>query len=257
MEITEDQKNIARIFQQEFFERCPSAVTLLKLFDTLPQTYFYCKDHKSRFVKVNQLFLDNHNHENEWDVIGKCDRDFHPPLMAEAYMSEDQRVMASGKQQDSQIWLVLYRRKTPRWFNSTKTPIFDEKGKVIGLAGVMYLVEKEKEIEAFFKELSPVILYMEKHYQKNISMQEMAELAGLSSTHFNRRFQNLVKITPSKYLNLVRIQAARGLLTTTKKDLASIAMDTGFTDQSHFTRRFREVTGITPQIYRNNYRRKN
>jgi transcriptional regulator GlxA family with amidase domain len=98
---------------------------------------------------------------------------------------------------------------------------------------------------------------MEKHYQKNISMQEMAELAGLSSTHFNRRFQNLVKITPSKYLNLVRIQAARGLLTTTKKDLASIAMDTGFTDQSHFTRRFREVTGITPQIYRNNYRRKN
>lgn len=253
---TDNLKIQAEQFQEEFFKHCPSAVSLLNLYDTLPQTYFYAKDHKSRFVKVNQLFLDNHNYEHEWQVIGKCDRDFHPPLMAEAYMAEDQRVMASKKQQDSQIWLVLYRRKTPRWFNSTKTPIFNEKGEVIGLAGVMYLVEKEQEIESFFKELSPVILHMEKHYHENISMQQMADLAGLSSTHFNRRFQNLVKITPTKYLNLVRIQAARGLLTTTKKDLASIAIDTGFTDQSHFTRRFREVTGITPQIYRNSYRKK-
>lgn len=256
MDHPQKEKDQAYQFQEAFFKRCPSAVSLLKLYDTLPQTYFYAKDHQSRFVKVNQLFLDNHNQEHEWQVLGKCDRDFHPPLMAEAYMAEDQRVMASKTQQDSQIWLVLYRRKTPRWFNSTKTPIFDEKGHVIGLAGVMYLVEKEKEIDAFFKELSPVILHMEKHYHKNISMQQMAELAGLSSTHFNRRFQNLVKITPTKYLNLVRIQAARGLLTTTKKDLASIAMDTGFTDQSHFTRRFREVTGITPQVYRNHYRNK-
>lgn len=243
----------ALAFQQAFYKKCPNLVSLLELYDSLPQTYFYAKDHHSRFTKVNQLFLDNHGYEHETQILGKCDRDFHPPLMAEAYMAEDQAVMASGKQQNSQVWLVLYRRRIPRWFRSTKTPLFGLDGQVIGIAGVMYLIEKEREIETYFKELAPAILSMEKHYRQNISMQAMADLVGLSSTHFNRRFQQVVKITPSKYLNLIRIQAARSMLSTSKKDLTQIAIDTGYTDQSHFTRRFKEVTGMTPQLYRNHY----
>lgn len=253
MTLSLEQEN-AKAFQESFFKRCPSAVSLLKLHDALPQTYFYAKDKQSRFVKVNQLFLDNHNYDHEYKVLGKCDRDLHPPLMAESYMAEDQRVMKSKQQQESEVWLVLYRRKTPRWFNSTKTPLFDQEGKVIGIAGVMYLVQNEKEIETYFKEISPAILYMEKHFGQTVPMQYMAELSGLSSTHFNRQFQKLVKITPSKYLNLIRVQVARGLLTTTKKDLSEIAIETGHTDQSHFTRRFREVTGITPQVYRKQFK---
>jgi transcriptional regulator GlxA family with amidase domain len=53
----------------------------------------------------------------------------------------------------------------------------------------------------------------------------------------------------------VRVQHARGLLTTTDKPLAEIATLTGFTDQSHFTRRFRETTGLTPDAYRRRFRR--
>ncbi len=82
----------------------------------------------------------------------------------------------------------------------------------------------------------------------------MATRAGLSPTHFNRRFRQLLRMTPVQYLRTVRVQAARRLLAETSLGLAQIAIDTGFTDQSHFTRRFRQTTGLTPAAYRRRFR---
>src|SRR5690606_29247195 len=117
--------------QQAFFQQHPLAEPVIALFDSLPQTYFYTKDSQGSFVKVNQPFLDNHGLDHESQALGKTDRDFHPPLMAEAYMEEDRCVMASRQQLSGRIWLVLHRRSVPRWYVSTKTPLFDLRGDVI------------------------------------------------------------------------------------------------------------------------------
>lgn len=225
----------------------------MALFDSLPQTYFYAKDTHSRFVKVNQLFLDNHGLEDETEALGKTDRDFHPPLLAEAYMEEDRRVMASRRPLPGQVWMVLHRRRTPRWYVSTKIPLFDDQGRVVGIAGAMYRIEQQQELKRYLQEIMPVAQYIEKHYAEPISMTDMAEMAGLSSTHFNRRFRQLLRVTPMQYLRSVRVQAARQLLTTSSKTLAQISVDVGYTDQSHFTKRFREVTGMTPAAYRKRF----
>jgi AraC-like DNA-binding protein len=239
--------------QKEFFRRHPLAESVIALFDALPQTYFYAKDCDSRFVKVNQLFLENHGLDHESQAIGRTDRDFHPPLMAEAYREEDRRVMQARRPLPGQIWLVLHRRTVPRWYVSAKTPLFEPAGDVIGIAGAMYRVEEPQELTRFFQELLPVIRYVEGHFAESISMEAMARLAGLSSTHFNRRFQQLLRMTPMQYLRTVRTQAARTLLTTTSRSLAEIAVDVGYTDQSHLTKRFREVTGMTPAAYRRQF----
>lgn len=243
----------ARQFQTDFFARHPLAESVISLFDSLPQTYFYAKDAKSRFVKVNQLFLENHGLDNEFQALGKTDRDFHPPLMAEAYIEEDRRVMAGRKTIPGQMWLVLHRRRVPRWYISTKAPLFDLQGNVIGLAGAMYRIEEQAELTRYFQELLPVVKHIEEHYAKTITMPDMAELAGLSSTHFNRRFRQLLRMTPMQYLRTVRVQAAQRLLTTTSHPIADIAAQVGFTDQSHLTKRFREVTGMTPAAYRKRF----
>lgn len=240
-------------FQREFFARHPLAESVIALFDSLPQTYFYAKDHESRFVRVNQLFLENHGLQDESQAVGKTDHDFHPPLMAEAYISEDRRVMASRKPLPGQVWLVLHRRSVPRWYVSTKTPLFDVQGQVIGIAGAMYRIENQKELTRYLQELFPVARYIEKHYAESVSMAEMAELAGLSSTHFNRRFRQLLRMTPNEYLRSVRIQAAQRLLATTSRSLSEIALEVGYTDQSHLTRRFRAVTGMTPAAWRKRF----
>jgi len=225
----------------------------MALFDTLPQVYFFAKDHESRFVRVNHLFLENHGLEHESQAIGKTDRDFHAPLMAEAYINDDRRTMAACRPLPGQIWLVLHRRRVPRWYVSTKTPLFSPQGEVIGLAGAMYRIQDQQELQQYVQELLPFVRYIDEHYAETISMEKGAQLAGLSSTHFNRRFQQLLRMTPMQYLRTVRIQAAERLLTTTSSPLAEIAVDVGYTDQSHLTKRFREVTGMTPAAYRKRF----
>jgi AraC-like DNA-binding protein len=241
-------------FREDFFARSPQAASLMRLFDALPQTYFFAKNRESRFVAVNHMFLDNHGLVDESQAIGKSDRDFHPPLMAEAYIAEDRRVMASRRPLPGQVWAVLHRRTTPRWYVCTKTPLFDPDETVVGIAGAMYRIDDPHVLAGYFQELMPVVQHVDRHYAAPISIADMAALAGLSSTHFNRRFRHLLRMTPSQYLRTVRVQHARGLLTTTDKPLAEIAALTGFTDQSHFTRRFRETTGLTPDAYRRRFR---
>lgn len=243
----------AKEFQAGFFQDPPLAESVIRLFDALPQTYFYAKDRHSRFVKVNRPFLENHGLKDESEAIGKTDRDFHPPLMAEAYIAEDRRVMRHRKSLPGQVWLVLHCGRVPRWYVSTKTPLFNHVGDVIGIAGAMYRIQQQEEYMRHFQELLPVVRHIEEHFAEPISMVTMTRLAGLSSTHFNRRFRQLLRMTPTEYLRAIRAQVAQRLLTTSSKGLAQIAEEVGYADQSHLTKRFREATGMTPAAYRRRF----
>ena len=240
-------------FQRDFFRRCPSVETVMALFDSLPNAAFYAKDTQSRFVRVNTAFVSAHGVKNEAEMLGLDDRAFHPPALAEAYIAEDRRVMAGRKPIPSRVWLVFHLRRLPHWYVSTKVPLFDPRENVMGIAGAMYGIEQPIEQQRHFQELFPVIRHIEQHFADTVPMSAMAALAGLSSTHFNRRFQQLLHMTPTVYLRTVRIQAARRLLSTTSRSLSDIAHETGFTDQSHFTRCFRDATGLTPRDYRGRF----
>lgn len=242
-------------FQAAYFRRHPAAWSVLELFDALPQVSFYAKDTKSRYVRVNRLSVTTHGLRDEYEMIGRSDRHFHPPVMAEAYIAEDLRVMAGRRAIPGQVWLVFHADRLPQWYVSTKVPLFDPDGEVIGIAGAMYPIEQPAEHERYFQELSPVIRHIDRHHSRCIPMTDMAALCGLSVTHFNRRFRQLLRMTPTAYLRSVRIQAARRWLGTTHRGLAEIAQECGFTDQSHFTRCFRESTGLTPGEYRRRFHR--
>ncbi|MEM9481186.1 MAG: AraC family transcriptional regulator [Verrucomicrobiota bacterium] len=241
-------------FQEAFFEQNPNARSVMGLFEFLPEVHFYSKDTKSRFVKVNQAFLERHGVTREEEVLGKSDRDFHPPAMAEAYIAEDQRVMKGGVPIPNQVWLVMLRRGTPAWFVSSKTPMFGPGGEVIGIAGAMYPIARPQDQEVYFRELAPVMRYIEAHFTEQISMEEMAKLAGLSSTHFNRRFRGLLRMAPTDFLKSLRVQEAQRLLAYTQDSMGEVALASGFYDQSHFTKRFKQVTGLTPLAYRKKFR---
>jgi AraC-like DNA-binding protein len=228
----------------------------MELFESLPSALFYSKDTESRFVRVNRAFLLSHGVDSDDEILGKSDRDFSPPAFAEAYIAEDRRVMSGRQPIRGQLWLVFHRPgPRPHWYVSTKVPMFNPQGQVIGIAGAMYGIEQPEEQERYFGALFPVIRHMETHYGEAISMHEMAQMAGLSATHFNRRFQQLLRSTPSEHLRSIRVQVACRLLSSTMRPLLEIALETGFTDQSHFTRCFHEATGLTPRAYRFRFQR--
>ena len=92
--------------------------------------------------------------------------------------------------------------------------------------------------------------YIEGHLEENISIQVLAQIAGLSMFHFARVFKQSEGVTPHDYVVQSRIRRVQQLLANTTLSLSEIAIASGFSDQSHCTRRFREHIGVTPSYYR-------
>lgn len=236
--------------REHFFDKEPRIEAFLELFDHLPNAYLYVKDRGSRFVAVNKNLLTIYNATEASDLIGRSDRDFHPPALAEAYLAEDRRVFECGRKIANQVWLVPYIHGTPQWYVSTKTPVTDRERAIVGLAGVMHPIQRPEDQDGYFGALAPALRLIEKDFCAPLRMSDAAKSCGLSATAFNRRFRTLLRMTPSDYLLALRVNAARQMLTTTTQPLSKIAIDCGFTDQSHFTKRFRQATGTTPSVYR-------
>jgi AraC-like DNA-binding protein len=96
--------------------------------------------------------------------------------------------------------------------------------------------------------------YIDRNLNEPISLDDMAHVVGISTSHFSRSFRKAVGLTPHDYIVRRRVARAQQLLLNTELRLADIALQAGFSDQSHFTRRFREHLGMPPQVYRLHYR---
>ena len=100
------------------------------------------------------------------------------------------------------------------------------------------------------RETKIICNYLEKNYMKNITLDELSGLTGLSKYYLLRSFTKQKGISPYRYLETIRIDRAKKLL---EKGVLPIeaALQTGFTDQSHFTNFFKKFIGLTPKQYMN------
>lgn len=92
--------------------------------------------------------------------------------------------------------------------------------------------------------------FVDEHLEESISIQALANIAGLSMYHFARAFKQSEGMTPHEYLVQRRVQRTKDLLAKTDLPLSEVALAAGFSDQSHCARRFREHVGMTPSCYR-------
>jgi AraC-like DNA-binding protein len=90
--------------------------------------------------------------------------------------------------------------------------------------------------------------YMQEHFAKSITLDEIASQVGMSQFHFLRVFRNTIGLTPHAYLTHLRIEHAKRLLRH-RVPLAAIAAETGFVDQSHFNKQFKKIIGVPPGQY--------
>jgi AraC-like DNA-binding protein len=90
--------------------------------------------------------------------------------------------------------------------------------------------------------------FLHDNYARNISLDELAAVAGLSRSYLCRAFSKEMGIPPHAYQTQVRIDRAKRLLAG-GKSLAVAAATTGFYDQSHFGWHFKHLVGVTPGNY--------
>jgi AraC-like DNA-binding protein len=87
--------------------------------------------------------------------------------------------------------------------------------------------------------------YIHAHSAENISLHQLADLAGLSPYYLTRLFTRVEGLPPHAYLTQVRIGRAKAFIRQ-GMSLSEVAVAAGFTDQSHFTRHFKRLIGVTP-----------
>lgn len=98
--------------------------------------------------------------------------------------------------------------------------------------------------------IDEVISHIQEHFTENLSLDELAAKAMMSTYHFIRVFKRETGYTPHEYLILYRIQTAKYMLKNTELSIKDICFSTGFSSESSFCTAFKKETGITPVTYR-------
>jgi AraC family transcriptional regulator len=92
--------------------------------------------------------------------------------------------------------------------------------------------------------------FIGKHLDRDIALDELADVANMSKFHFAKSFRKAMGIAPHQYLVKLRVEKARKLLAQQTMSVEEVASRVGYADKAHFAAQFRKIVGISPKRYR-------
>lgn len=98
--------------------------------------------------------------------------------------------------------------------------------------------------------IKQAIGFIRSQSDRDISLDDAADFVGLSKYYFAREFRRVTGHTFVSYVNLIRCEKAKVMLTENRLHIGEIGRACGFENQSYFTRIFRNYTGMLPSTYR-------
>ena len=116
------------------------------MLETSPD-FIYFKDTASRFLRINRALATHFGLKDPAEAVGKTDFDFHPPERAKEMAVDEQRVMETATPMIDKIEREEAAGAEPLWVLTTKAPIFDAKGCIVGTFGISRDVTMLKEME--------------------------------------------------------------------------------------------------------------
>lgn len=227
---------------------------MTELIGCLPETNYFAKDAQGRFVLVDPGFVAMLGRSRAEDVLGRTDFDFFPKDVAQKYVSDDRRVMTTGQPLRDLLETVPDKDLVFEWWLVNKVPLRDRAGTVVGIAGVTSKLTQTNAPVWHDEALSRILQVIGRNYRHRLTVADLARQAGVSVRTLERTFLRKLQTTPLRYLNRVRLQAARHALLHSPKPVATIAAECGFYDQSHLTAQFSRAYGQGPSRYRKYHR---
>lgn len=103
------------------------------------------------------------------------------------------------------------------------------------------------------RRLAELIDWMTRHVGEQLSVERLARQASMSPRHFARLFPEKTGYTPGKFVEALRVEAARNLLETSHLRVSEVAHSCGFGDSSSLRRIFRSRLGMSPDDYRKRF----
>lgn len=93
------------------------------------------------------------------------------------------------------------------------------------------------------------IAYMENRFSDKITREQLAAMAGVSSSHYSILFKRITGFSPQEYLSRLRVHRAVELLIGGSGTLREIAQKVGYKDEFYLSRRFKRQIGVSPTVY--------
>lgn len=224
-----------------------------KLFTHLSDVYFFAKNIEGQFVMANLGFARQCGAKSERELIGKTDLDFFPTDLAIIYAQDDQKVISSGDSIINRSELFVDNNGILNWFSTTKVPLLDKNGRIIGVAGTTHKLHQANQSIQPYKQLAKVVQHIRENYSKQIPVSDLAAIVNQSVSQFQRRFKSVFHITPLHYINRIRINVACRQLRESNDTISTIAQRCGFYDHSYFTKQFVKQIGMRPKKYRTDH----
>lgn len=224
---------------------------LISAFDLLHDILFWVKDNESRILYANQHFIEHKGYKSFDQIALKTDFDFSPKHLAFQYVNDDKRVM-NGYVVTDRLELNKTSNGELAWFSTSKKAIFSDEGEILGTYGVTRHLQKTSKALSNVRAIEEPVNFIREHYHRNISIEELAELAHLSVSALERRFKKHLAKTPNQFINEIRLENARRLLVETSLPISQIAYQCGFAEPSYFSKQFRRLFGEIPSHMRDN-----
>jgi len=228
-----------------------SSDQLVQLFDRLKDVCFFIKDVRGRFIYANEALIHRLRLKDRSEIIGTTDHDRYPDELADRFVRDDRKVMKTRQALVNQVEVLFDELGNLDWYSTTKCPLYDDKGEVIGVMGIFRTYEGSKKMIASYSAVARSIEIVRE--KSLISVSELARLSGVSERQLHRRFRDALGMSAQEFILRNRIQSAAVVLRETDEPIASIAIDFGFCDQSAFSKQFAKQLGSPPAAYRRRY----
>lgn len=123
---------------------------------------------------------------------------------------------------------------------------------------LLYYMNEDKEFNASVsknrdKSMDKIRLaldFMDENYCEKILLKDIADAINYSPYYFQRKFTEIMKISPNDYVNNLRIDQAKKLLINSNMSVAEISYACGFPSQSYFCFLFKKQLQVTPSDFR-------
>lgn len=220
------------------------------LFDALDDLVFFIKNERGEYVVVNKTLVARCGLKIKADLIGKTPEMVFPAPLGRSFGTQDRALLRSGRPMVNQLEKHLYSTGESGWCLTTKVPIKNADGQVVGLAGISRDLHPVKKEAAGYERVAAALQYLQEHLAGPLTLAQVAEVAGLSPFQLDQRIRKIFHLPTSQLIRKYRLDAAIELLQGGEEPISAISHKCGYCDQSAFTRQFKQTTGLTPGQYR-------
>jgi len=238
-------------FTNAFLAKLVPGQIATELLDMLPDTITYMKDVKSRFVHVNIAFVKSLQIPKE-QVIGKTDLEIFNNELAITYVQDDAKVMTTGTPIVEKPELVTYRPGLVRWYVTSKIPLHDKNGKIVGMAGLTRPSTAHRKHSTYgpMGSVSKAVEYVYDHVHEMLNVDNLARICGLSISSLERHFKKHLGYSPGRFITQVKMSTACEYLGDPSFTIAEVGHKLGYSDAVVFSRVFKREMSISPSQYR-------